>query len=1026
MPVVKGKQSRGEKVHNRGRRHRSVKSAESKETSVAAAKEGSALSFRDPASNASLTDSTSWKGDAEDTEAGAVEAELTTATVAPGEHRTLPSELDKQPPTETDLQPIGPMPLRSSLPTIGDRAPASSSGTDASAIGGNLQNDGDERAELPLPVHLRQREASFLDETAATPPAGGFHKGNATTGSEEMAHSTRNAAPYDARTTVNADGKNASEESLGSAGTGTPGAESDRPRDASRGQVSTARVARGQRAAVKAVGDRDRNPPTDASKPVSRKDSVAAVAAASATSPASLEGADKAKTTAQRSVNSMKSSVSRRSSLSRPGETKAPNLAKSLYEKMADIRKSPRIAKLTSTMNEVRVVLLLATIIGAIVAIVFIVTIIITDYKEDSGVKTCNTVDCRVHASLLKASINWSVDPCDDFSAYVCSSWVPKKAAFRLYSVMDTMRNTWYNQFGDTLRRGSTKIPAGKKALAMYEMCMKASLSDDGSSVHVPLILSLFRHLPAGWHNVSNEAVSAVSLAVLLAYKYQSPFWLTINVIDRSSSPSRRVVVKPSAYVPMFLGQHNVAASSYRQYMTAFYTAYSHYSGEFPINLAVDRANLVRDMEADVLGQLNYVYSQMAKPAVFPFGEINAMVANASAGRRSLFQSIREALSLKPQLTTRDMVLASHVTLFDVLVGLVAKYGDAELKYLLVWEFVQLYLPLGDLSLLVTVYGSKWKADAHRNIYCTFHVDASFKVLVLSLAVVSGFAAELRDRIDARFDILISTAMDKLKRASWLDEESKIRVVNKLALVKKQMWLPQSLMMDDALANIYADISGNETSVAEFWMKAHMTMEEVNGLADYMEALRLPANNLSPYINYDYILNSVEVGISIAAAPAFYMHGTAAMFYGGLGLLMAMQLVRFIDKKGLKWAAAEVMVDSILSTSSRQAYEDRFHCLSEYRSTHIFPEIPALEIVHSALLEANGLDGEEHLALSPELPEGKVFFLTICYLTCAAPGFTHLASADCNKLVQNSEYFAKVFNCPKGSRMNPHRKCSFF
>ncbi|KAL1435306.1 hypothetical protein MTO96_011218 [Rhipicephalus appendiculatus] len=839
-----------------------------------------------------------------------------------------------------------------------------------------------------------------------------------------MAHSTRNAAPYEARATVTADGKNATTEMLGSAGTGIADAKSDRPRDAPPGQVPIARIARGQQAAVKAVGNRDRHPLIDTAKPVSRKDSEVAVAAASATSPTGLGVADKVKTTAQPSVQSMKSSVARRSLMSRPGEAKAPNLAESLYEKMAVIRRTPQITKLTSSMAEVRFVQLLATIIGIIVSIVILVTIIITAYKEDHSAKTCNTFDCLVHANLLKASVNSSVDPCDNFSAYVCSSWVPKKAAFRLYSVMDIMRNTWYNQFGDTLRRGSSKIPVGKKALAMYEKCMKASLSADSTSLHIPLILSLFRHLPAGWHNVSNEAVSAVSLAVMLAHRYRSPFWLTINVIDRPLSPIRRVVVKPSAYIPMFLRQHNVAASSYRQYMMAFYTAYSHYSGEFPINLAVDRANLVRDMEADVLGQLNYVYSQMAKPAVFPFGEINAMVANASAGRRSLFQSIREALSLKPQLTTRDMVLASHVTLFDVLVGLVAKYGDEELKYLLVWEFVQLYLPLGDLSLLATVYGSKSKADAHRHIYCTFHVDASFKVLVLSLAVVSGFAAELRARIDARFDILVSTAIDKLKRASWLDEESKVRVVKKLTLVKKQMWLPQSLMMGDTLAKIYADISENETSVAEFWMKAHMTLER-NGLADYTEALRLPDNNLAPYINYDYILNSVELGISIAAAPAFYRNGTAAMFYGGLGLLMAMQLVRFIDEKGLKWAAAEVMVDSVLSGSSRQAYDERFHCLSEYGSTHIFPEIPALEIVHSALLEANGLDGEERLAL-PELPEGKVFFLTICYLTCAAPGFTHPASADCNKLVQNSEYFAKVFNCPKGSRMNPEMKCSFF
>ncbi|KAL1435307.1 hypothetical protein MTO96_011219 [Rhipicephalus appendiculatus] len=132
MSGVKEKKYRGENIRNRRRRHRSVKAAEPKETTVPAATEASDLSFRDPASNASLADATSWKGDAEDTEAGAAEAVLTAATVGPGEHRTLPSELHIQRPKETDLQPIGPTPSQSSLSTIGDRASASSSGTEAS------------------------------------------------------------------------------------------------------------------------------------------------------------------------------------------------------------------------------------------------------------------------------------------------------------------------------------------------------------------------------------------------------------------------------------------------------------------------------------------------------------------------------------------------------------------------------------------------------------------------------------------------------------------------------------------------------------------------------------------------------------------------------------------------------------------------------------------------------------------------------------------------------------------------------
>ncbi|XP_075556693.1 endothelin-converting enzyme 2-like [Dermacentor variabilis] len=250
--------------------------------------------------------------------------------------------------------------------------------------------------------------------------------------------------------------------------------------------------------------------------------------------------------------------------------------------------------------------------------------------------------------------------------------------------------------------------------------------------------------------------------------------------------------------------------------------------------------------------------------------------------------------------------------------------------------------------------------------------------------------------------------------------------MNKLSLVEKRMWPPESLLAEDVLEKIYAGVSENETSVAEFWIKTRLIMGEVKGPEDYFVASRLLGNNFPLYVDYDYIFNSVELATGVAAAPAYYRNGTGAMFYGGLGFLMATQLVKSVDEVGLEWAAPETIADSLLSGSSRRAYDDRIHCLNESGAKSIFPEIPALEIAYSALEDSNLLGGQEHLALSPELQEGKVFFLTICYMTCAAPSHSNPVTTDCNKLARNSVHFAKVYGCAKGSRMNPEKKCSFF
>ncbi|XP_037576654.1 endothelin-converting enzyme 2 [Dermacentor silvarum] len=613
---------------------------------------------------------------------------------------------------------------------------------------------------------------------------------------------------------------------------------------------------------------------------------------------------------------------------------------------------------------------------------------VIKNYTDD---KICDTHDCFVHASLLKASLNLSVDPCHDFSAFVCSSWAMKQTQFRekVTTVMDNLRYSWYRHFGGTLRRGSLKLPVGKKPLAMYEMCLAGSSSTNGA----PLMYKFVRNQLTKW-NISNEDVSAVSLAVLLAYKWQAPLWLAVTILDghRSSSGRRRVAVRPGAYLPIILTQHRVVAGAYIQYMKSFLAAY------LPHDAALawtdDEINAIRAMEGDVIGQLSSVRDQK-KPALLSFGEFDAMMPNEGG----LWRNFQKALTLQPQLTRQDEVILSDLRFFEILARLVATYGDTKLKFLLTWQFMQLYAPLGDLSLLTIRYGSKSRAETYRPAFCAHHVEASFKVLVLSLAVAASFTDEQCDHIDALFDGLVSAALRKVNSSTWLAEENKVRLAHKLALVNKWMWPPQSLLAEDALEKIYADVSENETSIVEFWIKTRRIMGKVNETTDYNDASRLLGNNFPLYIDYDYVFNSVNVATGVAAAPAYYRNGTAAMFYGGLGFLMAMQLVRSIDEEGLQWKAAESIVDSILSHSSRPAYEEKVRCLNESGSRSVFPEIPALEIAMSAFEETT-LGGEgEHLALSPDLPEGKVFFLTICYMTCGAPGHSSPMAADCNKLV---------------------------
>ncbi|KAK8776908.1 hypothetical protein V5799_029748 [Amblyomma americanum] len=405
----------------------------------------------------------------------------------------------------------------------------------------------------------------------------------------------------------------------------------------------------------------------------------------------------------------------------------------------------------------------------------------------------CDTADCIHHTSLLERSVNTAIDPCDDFSAYVCSEFLQARFAEHDKSTIESLRYALYQEFGKTLRMGTTKIQAGRKAMVMYEMC-RGRRPVHGSQL--PLLRAFLQELPLAWPKHSNTTLTAFSVVLSLAYRWQVPFWFAVSVLDDSSSGRRRVVVRPGTYIPIPRNYHLRVASDYLLYYKSYYAAYTADSG---VNeTAVDE---MRVLEHTVLSKLNSVSKSLSPTlSVFSFREVDRRVPNTSTAY--WLTRIDEGLHLEPRLTPEDEVVLSDV-LVQALNNLVVMYGDEDLNALLAWQLVQLYSPLAESALMTARFGSKQKAEVFRPAYCAHHVEESFKVLVLSLATVSRITVKDRRLVTTAFINLASTALSKVNASRWMDNESKARVAQKLALVQMQMWPPESLLSDVVLEETY-------------------------------------------------------------------------------------------------------------------------------------------------------------------------------------------------------------------------------
>nr|XP_050026911.1 endothelin-converting enzyme 1-like [Dermacentor andersoni] len=645
--------------------------------------------------------------------------------------------------------------------------------------------------------------------------------------------------------------------------------------------------------------------------------------------------------------------------------------------------------------------------------------------------KLCVTEDCLHHASLLMRAIEPRINACDDFRAYVCSNWSPQKQRKRLKdfdgSVMEDMVHSWFWGTSTTLQQGSKVFHAGRKPLAMLESCMSNS-SMYGSRIELLQIL-MAEYLHLYWPEPPGENVDALHTLIRLAYILQAPFWFAMRPIMArrgAAEGSWSIVLRPSPLINAHVRQYHVVKGSgqpaYVKYWMDFYSAFSSDSAA----ASEERAIQAEKLEGEFLTALSAAVDALPKhTAVLPISQLETYTPTVSSSRWLLY--LQNTLNLTPVLSAWDVALITDRAFFVTVGELFRNYTNQQILEFLGWQFVQHYAPVVDSRFLISKYGDNTTAMSLRTAFCSYHVEVPYRALILSLHFASQITNSVQQMIDDGYKRVVSTAVRLINDSTWLVAESRKVAAEKLASANLRLWPPAAFLDRENLARTFRHFPDAEEAFGDYWIAATIEMIHINRTPEYEEVLDMPLNYALPYFDYDYVRNAVGVAIGAVAPPLFYRKGTKAMFYGGFGFSAAFQLAKALDEEGIRWHPKGLPVKSILNASSQEAFDDRYSCLASATAGNetLFPEIPALEIAYTAFLDEVG-DPESTTHISKNLSELKVFFMTICHMTCMQSGITEPFSADCNKLVRHSSAFAKAFHCPEGSKMNPKKKCTFF
>ncbi|KAK8777235.1 hypothetical protein V5799_029419 [Amblyomma americanum] len=544
-----------------------------------------------------------------------------------------------------------------------------------------------------------------------------------------------------------------------------------------------------------------------------------------------------------------------------------------------------------------RDVLIAALFVAAVTAVIVVAVVALVNATEPvSSKRFCKTKDCFDHAWLLTAKLNRSLDPCRNFSAYVCSAWSPPEGYLEhSNSAMDDVRKSWFPAFEGILVDGSRTIASGYKPLAMYSSCM-GERSQYGSNVGV--FRKFLNDCRLSWPGEQDPGdTKALDVLQTLALKWHVPLFFQVRVLRLTSVSKWRFTLEPGSLIPLMF-QHHVTVSEaggYAKYWTTFQVILSGAQNEVEINKTLIDATM--RMERNIFRRL---LTAMRPPAVEP-----ALVSILHLGSYTpplasdqWLRAFRQT-QLKPSVEPSDEVLLSDVAFFAVLASVLASYDDKQLLALIAWSFVQLFAPAVDFRLLENRYDQG--VALYRPYFCERFVETAYRILVTALSSVSRFTRQERSLVKTGFNSLVLAAADMVEATTWLDDVSRWLAVQKVSTTRLFLWPPERMLVSSELELLYEAFPNAESSFGEYWVKASRSAAAAYHPREDIDLLGYPVNYALPYFFYDAATGSVKVAVGAVTAPLYYSKGTKAMFYGGLGFFMALQLVASMDSQGLRW-----------------------------------------------------------------------------------------------------------------------------
>ncbi|XP_077486448.1 neprilysin-2-like [Amblyomma americanum] len=610
---------------------------------------------------------------------------------------------------------------------------------------------------------------------------------------------------------------------------------------------------------------------------------------------------------------------------------------------------------------------------------------------------TCQSAGCFEYEGLLRDTLNTSVDPCQDFKAFVTSRWLPTRSreVDTRWSMQWNVKYRWARMLADEIRLRRFKVPAMNIVATSYAAC--ANREGEDAERTRTVFKQLLRNLSIPWPEVPVEPVDKLDVLFNLFIKWDIPLWFSVKVLPEKTAAGEKIIrLGRSSYIDFWITLYREmdTDSKIHAYVQQFVKYFS-----FPLaSEGVSAPKIDYYQVFNITRSIVYALKLLCASSPREY-TVETLTKQMRINTSRWISLMNKYFHPNESFSPADKVFAKPDSVNYVAHTLNHMYNSSVIRSHLGWWVLQIFAPLADNLFFITKYGTEAAADTLRPLFCQVQTEHSFKLLVLANHVALNFPPSVRSDVDQLLNGVRETA------AAYYEASNVSKYVNiarKLRQMKINLWPGPEYLSKDVLARIYAQHCTDERTTLEHWIAERKANARFIGTDAYFESTRL-AHSFSdkPFV-YDSLLNTITVSMLGVHAPFYYTGGIEAANYGGLGAAFLKAVLQGINY--------ELRIEDDLRYNSGEDDEGLGHITVGCKGSRNVNRKSLSHVLR--FFEARKTETKPSNIWS--YPPEAFFFISYCH-TQSRLDFAF----DCNDELRGVQSFVDAFRCPRGSGMNP-------